>query len=102
MNWFFFKLIAPRADFATTMTEDEHSLMQTHGLFWKKLVDEGTAVVVGPVLDPKGPFGMAVARLLDEKAARALTLTDPVITAGKGFKYEIYPMLRALTRDSVR
>jgi hypothetical protein len=34
----------------------------------------------------------------DEAEARALSQSDPVIKAGRGFKYEFYPMPTVVTR----
>jgi hypothetical protein len=34
--------------------------MQEHGACLKEYVDKGTIIVLGPVLDPAGAWGMAV------------------------------------------
>jgi hypothetical protein len=36
------------------MTEAERNVMQEHAIYWKGLIDRRTAIVFGPVLDPKG------------------------------------------------
>ncbi len=99
MPYFFFKLIAPRPTFAFDMTEDERALMQRHSTYWRELLDNGTVLVFGPVLDPKGPFGVCIGKAADETAARALADGDPVIKAGRGFTFDIFPIM-AVTRDS--
>ena len=47
------------------------------------------AVVVGPVFDPAGAYGMAVVEAADEAAAKALGDNDPVVRAGLGFAYSV-------------
>jgi len=75
------------------MTEQEKALMQRHGVYWKGLLDKGTAVAFGPVLDPKGSWGLGLVQVPSEEEARALTAVDPLIQARAGFSWEIIPML---------
>jgi len=98
MPHFFLKLIAPRPTFAMDMTEEERALMNEHFLYWKSRQDRGEVVVFGPVLDPKGPYGMGVVEATDEAGARAFADADPVMTSNRGFTCEIHPM-RAVMRD---
>jgi len=93
-----YKLIAPRPTFAQDMTAAEARLMEAHGAYWKDWADKGIAVLFGPVLDPKGAWGLAVAETQDEAELRAIVVNDPVIKANRGFQFEIYPMLRATLR----
>jgi uncharacterized protein len=99
MPHFFLKLIAPRPTFAMDMTDDEKALMQQHFLYWKGRQDQGEVVVFGPVLDPKGPFGLGVIAAADEAAARAFADADPALKSNRGFSCDIHPM-RAVTRDN--
>ena len=96
MNYFFYRLNAPRPTFAADMTAEEGALMGVHAQYWRELVANGTAIVVGPVLDPKASFGMAVVRLEEGADPSALGNYDPVITANKGFTFEIFPMPRVM------
>jgi uncharacterized protein len=98
MPHFFLKLIAPRPTFAMDMTDEEKGLMQEHFLYWKSRQDRGEVIVFGPVLDPKGPYGMGVVSAPDEAGARAFADADPALKSNRGFICEIYPM-RAVTRD---
>ncbi len=98
MNYFFFRLVGPRPDFALTTTPDEQALMREHGAYWRGLLDSGTALVFGLVSHPESPFGICVVRADDIEQARALSADDPVTKSGRGFTWEIYPM-RAITRD---
>jgi uncharacterized protein YciI len=98
MNYFLLKLIPPRPTFAYDMTETERKLMQAHSAYWRDLADKRTAIVFGPVADPKGPWGVAIVETENEAAARALSVDDPVMKANANFSWEIYPMLTAVTR----
>jgi uncharacterized protein YciI len=100
MPHFFLKLIAPRPTFALDMNEAEKKLMQEHALYWKSRQDRGEVLVFGPVMDPKGPYGMGIVEFADEARARAFSSGDPVMKANIGFSCEIHPM-RAVTRETV-
>ena len=100
MPHFFLKLVAPRPTFAMDMNEAEKTMMQEHFLYWKGRQDKGEVLVFGPVLDPKGPYGMGIISVSDEAGARAFAAGDPVMKANIGFSCEIYPM-RAVTRETV-
>nr|WP_246205398.1 YciI family protein [Microvirga arsenatis] len=80
------------------MTPAEAGLMQKHAVYWQGLADRGIALVVGPVLDPAGVWGVAVVDVNDADAAAALTNEDPVISADAGFRYEIHPIPQAILR----
>jgi uncharacterized protein len=99
MPHFFLKLIAPRPSFANDMNEQEKTLMQQHFIYWKQRQDAGEVLVFGPVIDPKGPYGMGIVSAADETVARAFAAADPAMKANIGFACEIYPM-RAVTRDT--
>lgn len=96
MKHYFLKLLPPRPSFPGDMTPEEGQLMQAHVGYWAGLGAAGGVVVLGPVADPRGVFGMGVLQLPDEADPAALTADDPVIRAGAGFRYEIYPMPSAL------
>jgi uncharacterized protein YciI len=64
--------------------------MQEHGAYWKTLTEKGIVVVVGPVFDPKGPWGIAVVEVDNEQNARDLRSNDPAVKGGLTF--EVYPM----------
>lgn len=98
VSFFLYKLIAPRTTFAHDMSRAERKLMDDHGVYWKDLADKRIAVLFGPVLDPKGGWGLAVVETQDEAAVRAIGINDPAIKANQGFRFEIYPMLSATLR----
>ena len=91
MPHFMFKLIAPRSTFAMDMNEEEKKLMQQHAIFWNDLLAKGTALVYGPVLDPKGTYGLAIIEADNEVDAQAICTNDPTIKAAL-HTYELYSM----------
>lgn len=99
MPHFFLKLIAPRPSFANDMNEQEKTLMQQHFIYWKERQDAGEVLVFGPVLDPKGPYGMGIVSAADETGAHAFAAADPAMKANIGFACEVHSM-RAITRDT--
>ena len=94
------KLLPPRATCPGDMTPEEGRLMQEHAIYWRRLADGGPAIVVGPVFDPRGVWGMAVVDVKDAAAAAALTDEDPIIHAGAGFRYEIHSVPQAILRSN--
>lgn len=92
---FFLKLNPPRSSFMTDMTAEEKSIMQKHVAYWAPYVNDGTIVVLGPVMDPKGGFGIAVIRVDSDDHLQQLLAADP---ANGLNTYEFYPM-RAVTRQ---
>lgn len=98
LGFFLYKLIAPRVTFAQDMTDAEAQLMKVHGEYWSELADRGVAVVFGPVLDPKGSWGLAIVEAKVEAEVRAIGAEDPAIKSQFGFRFEVYPMLQAVMR----
>lgn len=90
------RLLGPRPTFPMDITDDERALMAEHGTYWRERMAEGRVVVFGPVLDPKGVWGLGVMRVRDEAELQAITNADPVILANRGFRYESLPMMTAV------
>jgi uncharacterized protein YndB with AHSA1/START domain len=99
LRYFLCRLLPPRPTFAHDMSSEEAGVMRRHAAYWKGLLDQGFAVVFGPVGDPAGPWGLGVLCVPDEEKLRALRDADPVILADRGFWYETIPMLRAVVRS---
>ena len=91
MKRFLLRAVPPRRTFAEDMTEAEREVMQEHVIYWTGLADRGTAIVFGPVLDPKGTWGVAIVQVEDEAELRAILTNDPAAKAGV-LTNEIYPM----------
>ncbi|WP_051355459.1 YciI family protein [Mesorhizobium erdmanii] len=90
------RLIPPRPDFAFTMTEEEKKLMGRHADYLRDKLREGIMIVAGPVADPAGPWGLLILRVGSEAEARAVIAGDPVSRSGRGFHYEILPLISAI------
>jgi uncharacterized protein len=82
MTTFVLRLVAPRPDFAQTITDAEREIMGRHAAHWKPYVDSGQMVVFGPVLHDTGSFGLAIVEAEDEAEIRAFAAADPVVTTG--------------------
>ena len=95
MNYVF-RLIAPRPTFVEDMTDEERVTMAEHAAYWRGLLDEGVAVVFGPVLDPAGPYGLAVVEVDGPEHVERVIAADPAVRAG--LKTEVHPMLSAVAR----
>lgn len=83
----------PRPTFHLDMTPDEKELMRRHVVYWSEKADAGIAVVFGPVLDPKGVYGIGVYRVDDEAHMRRLISEDPALGL---LQYEVLEMPRAV------
>ena len=81
MKTWFIRLIPPRSTFMQDMTESERKLMEEHFVYWKDLFAKGACLFGGPVLDPKGVYGVLVVKAASEDEARALGITLDQIQA---------------------
>ncbi len=97
MKFFLCRLIPPRPTFAQDMTEAETTVMRDHLTYWTIWPKRGTAIVFGPVADPKGLWGIGILEVADEAEVQSLTGNDPVINSPIGARYEIFA--DALGRD---
>jgi len=82
-------LLPPRPDFATTMTEQEHAIMTQHIAYWKGILSQGKVYAYGPVMDPKGVYGLGIVSVDNEQELKDFIANDP---AGKINRYEYFPM----------
>ena len=92
------KLIGPRPSFPADMSADERRVMTEHAAYWAPLVADGTVIVLGPVGDPSGAYGLGVVRAPDAQANSAILAKDPAIVSGLGFRYDTAPMMATRTR----
>ena len=87
MSTFVLRLIAPRPNFAETLTDSEREIMSSHAAHWRPYLDRGEMVVFGPVLTGEDSYGLAVVESDDEQALREFAARDPVvITATAAFE----------------
>jgi hypothetical protein len=90
---FFVRTQNPRPTFHLDMTAEERSIMQRHVAYWTEKANLGIAIVFGPVLDPKGVYGIGVYDVQDEPEMHAFIEHDP---ANGLLHYEVLPMPRAV------
>jgi hypothetical protein len=83
----------PRLTFHLDMTAEEKAIMAAHVAYWSEKAEQRIAVVFGPVLDPKGMYGIGVYRVDDLAHMRRLLEDDP---ARGLLEYEIFEMPRAV------
>lgn len=88
---FVFKMVPPRPTFAQDMTMEERNIMKEHVAYWTDKLTQGIVLVFGPVLDPKGVWGLGIIEVKDESQLNILTRDDPAIKSGLQ-KMEIYPI----------
>ena len=82
MSTFVLRLIAPRPNFAQTITDAEREIMNRHAAHWRPYLERGDMVAFGPVLTDDDSYGLAVVDTEDEAALRAFAAEDPVVTTG--------------------
>ncbi len=82
MPAFVLRLIAPRPNFAQTLTDSEREIMNGHAAHWRPYLERGDMVVFGPVLTDEDSYGLAVIETGDERALREFAAQDPVVTTG--------------------
>ena len=90
-KYFFLKLIPPRSTFFVDMTDQEREVMKEHGQYWRNLMQQGIVHVFGPVMDPKGVWGLGIVEAINEDEVRSNTADDPALKSGLT-TLEIYPI----------
>src|SRR5918998_6679228 len=95
---FLLRLIPPRPTFAADMTEAEAAVMAQHADYWHDHMARGAVIVVGPVADPAGFWGLGVLETESREAAERLVTGDPAVTSGMMARYEIHPMPGVIAR----
>jgi uncharacterized protein YciI len=80
MPTFILRLIAPRPNFAQTLTDTEREVMNRHAAHWRPYLERGDMIVFGPVLTEESSYGLAVVDTGDEPALREFAAQDPVVT----------------------
>jgi uncharacterized protein YciI len=82
MKSWLIRIIPPRPTFDKDSTPAEDALMEQHFAYWKDLNDKGVCIFGGPVLDPKGVYGIIIVRAATVDEANALAAGDPSVKAG--------------------
>jgi len=91
MKTYLIRIIPPRPHFDQDATPAEQALMEQHLSYWKDLNEKGVCLFGGPVLDPRGVYGILVVRTASEDEARALGERDPSVKGGM-IKIEVAEM----------
>jgi uncharacterized protein len=94
-DWFLYRLLPPRPDFAATMTEHERAAMGRHIAYWSELLAAGRVMIFSPVADPAGDWGVGIVRATREDAM-ALGDADPAVVAEVA-RYDVLPLRGAMT-----
>ncbi len=84
------KLKPSRPTFAMDMTDDERTIMNEHGLYWRSKMAKGLVVVFGPVLDPKGVYGLGIISAENDEQVHAFMAADPAVRLNT---YEFHQIL---------
>ena len=79
-EWIYF-IHPPQENFAETMTDEEVEVWGVHFERFRRLLAEGTIILVGPTLGPVNT-GIAILEAPDEATARRIMDEDPVIAGG--------------------
>lgn len=98
MATFLYRLTPPRPTFPADITPEEGAAMQQHFAYWGEQLAAGRVLVVGPVADPDGTYGLAILDAEDHAAASAICGADPVLSAGLGFSSKVCEMPAALVK----
>jgi len=93
---FFVKLVPPRTTFMMDMNDNEKAIMQKHVMYWAELLEKGIAIAYGPVLDPKGAYGVGVVSVGSDEQFQQVIANDPASGLNK---FEYAPM-RAVYKQS--
>ena len=86
---FVLKFTPCRPNFAQTMTNEEKKIVEQHIAYWKNYMSKGIMLIFGPVLDPKGIYGLGIIAVDSEEQISGLMENDP---ASILHNYEYYPM----------
>ena len=89
-KYFLLKLIPPRPTFSQDMTAEERSVMQQHVTYWTDQMNKGFVLAFGPVLAPKGAYGLGIITVDNQDQVNEFIAHDP---ANGLNKYEFYPMM---------
>jgi uncharacterized protein len=98
MPTFVLRLLAPRPNFAETLTNSERETMSDHAAHWRPYLERGDMVVFGPVLTDEDSYGLAVVETDDERALREFAAQDPVVTTGTA-RFELGRLATGYVRE---
>ncbi|MFX4263629.1 YciI family protein [Pelotomaculum propionicicum] len=97
---FVIRLIPPRPTFQQDMNGEEAGIMKHHVAYWGDMAGRGIALIYGPVLDPKGAYGLGIIEAESDGMAQSLAAEDPAVKSGL-LKLEMCPMLATLPGNNM-
>jgi uncharacterized protein YciI len=97
-KYFAVLLHAPRPSFTQDMSAEERAVMQQHLAYWTKFMDKGHVVAFGPVMDPKGGYGLGIVAVQEEEEVKEFIAGDPCHGM---LRFEYHPM-RAVVPEAFR
>jgi uncharacterized protein YciI len=80
------------------ITDAEAAIMEQHFAYWSRFEQRGIVVVLGPVLDPSGTWGLGVIAADDQNGISALGAEDPAVKSGMS-TFEVYAMADPFIRS---
>src|ERR1700760_4905717 len=82
MPTFVLRLIAPRPNFAQTLTDAEREIMNRDAAHWRPYLERGDMVVFGPILTEDDSYALGVGEADDEQPLPDFAAQAPVGTTG--------------------
>ncbi len=83
----------PRPTFMQDMSNEERGIMQKHVGYWNDLMQKGKVLAFGPVLDPKGAYGLGIVEVENEEEVKTMIANDPA----NGLNNYEYYLMKAVT-----
>jgi len=83
----------PRPTFVQDITDEERDIMQRHIAYWTDYMNKGMALAFGPVLDPKGGYGLGIVEVENEQQMQDMIANDPA----NGLNKYGYYLMKAVT-----
>ena len=94
-KYFVLKLLPNRPTFAQDMTPEERDIMLQHVAYWTDLMNKGFVLAFGPVIDPKGVYGLGIVEVDNEEQVNSFISNDPAIQINH---YEVNPMMAVVPK----
>lgn len=101
MKQFLFRLIPPRPTFAFDMDENEKAKMGEHQQYFVELCKSGKVILYGPVIDPAGPWGLAILEVENDEEAKNIGNNDPTVKAGIN-TFETFDIHIGMMRENLK
>ncbi|MFI5135534.1 MAG: YciI family protein [Chitinophagales bacterium] len=94
-KYFVLHLLPSRPTFAMDMSPLEREIMQRHIVYWNDLMSKGFVLAFGPVMDPKGIYGLGIIEVDNADQVNSFISNDP---ANGLNRYEFFPMMAVVPK----